>query len=149
MPEVATYSYMCVVTLFVGYLFVIDIFGRPKPDPEKWNEEERKVIKSYHIALAYSFGAKAFSIQLNAMRWFSLVWVPWLLWNHLWLPAFFFVILFFVTASISVRLDPFFFLSNAVNGGQIQFSHELSTLQTVQTQLMKSTKTQQADGGNG
>ena len=60
----------------------------------------------------------------------------WLLWSHVWIPAAFLAINFFLTASLSVRLDPFFFLANAVNRGQYQFAEELSILQEIREQLI-------------
>lgn len=50
---------------------------------------------------------------------------------------------FFLTASISVRLDPFFFLSEAVNSGHYQFAGELETLQGIQEKLHKKSSVEQ------
>ena len=44
---------------------------------------------------------------------------------------------FFITADVSVRLDPFFFLGQAVQSGQRQFVYELSMLQRVAERLNK------------
>jgi len=95
-------------------------------------------IKCYGVlAIRFPFGSKDFSCYLNGIRWSSLIWVPWLLWNHLWIPVGFLAINFFLTASLSVRLDPFFFLSDAVNRGQYRFSEELATLQRIKEKHMK------------
>ncbi len=134
-PTIASYVFVGLAALFVGYIFFIDITNRPKPDPLLWTPDEIKVLRDYHLALKFSFGAKDFSCYLNGIRWSSLIWVPWLLWNHLWIPAGFLVVNFFVTASLSVRLDPFFFLSDAVRRGQYRFAKELSLLQQVQEKL--------------
>lgn len=134
-PTIASYVFVGLAALFVGYIFFIDIANRPNPDPLLWTPDEIKVLQDYHLALRFSFGAKDFSCYLNGIRWSSLIWVPWLLWNHLWIPAGFLVVNFFVTASLSVRLDPFFFLSDAVRRGQYRFSKEFSLLQQVQEKL--------------
>lgn len=130
MPRAAGYTYIAIYGLFEGYLFLIDKM-KPNPDPEKWSAEEIKLIKKYHLALRFSFGAKDMSVYLNGFRWASILWVILFLFNQMWLPALFLVVSFFITASISVRLDPIFFLSDAVSRGQMQFTTELNLLQQV------------------
>jgi len=130
-PTIASYVFVGLAALFVAYLFFIDIANRPKPDPLLWAPDEIKVMRDYNLALRFPFGARDFSCYLNGIRWSSLIWVPWLLWNHLWILAVFLAVNFFVTTSLSVRLDPFFFLSEAVRRGQMRFAGELATLQVV------------------
>ena len=131
----ASYAFVGLAAIFVAHLFFIDITGKPKPDPSIWTSDEIRVLRKYHLAIRFPFGARDFSCYLNGIRWSSLIWVPWLLWNHLWIPGAFLVVNFFVTGSLSVRLDPFFFLSDAVRKGQHQFAGELSILQKVQEKL--------------
>jgi len=133
---IASYVFVGLAALFVAYLFFIDITNRPKPDPLLWAPDEIEIMQKYHLALRFPFGARDLSCYLNGIRWSSLIWVPWLLWNHLWIPAAFLVVNFFVTASLSTRLDPFFFLSDAVKRGQTRFVGELATLQAVQEKLI-------------
>ena len=134
-PSIASYIFVGLAVVFVAYLFFIDIANKPKPDPVVWTLDEIDVMRKYHLAIRFPFGARDFSCYLNGIRWSSLIWVPWLLWNHLWIPAGFLTINFFLTASLSLRLDPFFFLSDAVNRGQYQFAEELDTLQAIQKKL--------------
>ncbi|MBN2584688.1 MAG: hypothetical protein JXL80_16620, partial [Planctomycetes bacterium] len=90
----------------------------------------------YHLALRFSFGAKDMSCHLNGFRWVGLVLLtPWTLWNHMWITGAILVVVFFITGSISVRLDPFFFLGNAVSKGQMHFAYELSLLHQVSEKL--------------
>jgi len=130
-PKIASYSYLIVTILYVGYLFLIDISGRPKPDPSSWTPEEIHIIKTYHLALRYPRAAKDMSVILNGFRWTAIFWVPWLLWNHLWICAIFIAVNFFVSSDLSVKLDPFFFLSDAIRRGKSQFVPELTLLQQV------------------
>ncbi len=130
-PATATYLFLAAATIFEGYLFFIDGANKPKPDTSRWSQEEIDVIRKYHIALRYPFGARDMSVVLNGFRWSALLWVPWLLWNQMWVSSALIAINFFITGSIAVRLDPFFFLSNAVNRGEYQFASELSRLQEV------------------
>lgn len=142
-PTIAGYVFIGLTPVFVAHLFFIDIIGKPKPDPSIWNSEEMEALRKYHLAIRFPFGAKDFSCCLNGIRWSSLIWVPWLLWNHLWFPAVFLAINFFLTASLSVRLDPFFFLSDAVDSGQWQFAGELATLHSIRVKLNKRMISQQ------
>lgn len=130
MPHAAGYTYVAIYGLFAGYLFLIDKM-KPNPDPEKWSTKEIEIIKKYNLALKFPFGAKDMSVYLNGFRWASILWVILFLFNQMWFSALFLVVSFFITASISVRLDPIFFLSDAVNRGQKQFTTELNLLQQV------------------
>ena len=142
-PSIASYVFVGLAALFVSYLFFVDMTGKPNPDHLIWSPDQIEVMKKYHLAIRFPFGSKDFSCYLNGIRWSSLIWVPWLLWNHLWIPAGFLAINFFLTASLSVRLDPFFFLSDAVNRGQYQFSRELATLQRIKEKLHERFSSQQ------
>jgi len=134
MPHIAGYIYVVIYGLFEGYLFLIDK-TKKNPDPEKWSNEEIEIIKKYYLALRFPFGAKDMSVYLNGFRWAGILWLILFLFNQMWLAAAFVLVSFFITASISVRLDPFFFLEQAVASGQMQFAHELSLLQQVSEKL--------------
>lgn len=136
MPRAAGYTYVAIYGLFAGYLFLIDKM-KPKPDPEKWSVEEIEIIKKYYLALRFPFGAKDMSVYLNGLRWASILWVVLFLFNQMWFPVLFLVVSFFITASISVRLDPFFFLGQAGSSGKVQFARELSLLQNVSEKMNK------------
>lgn len=139
MPHAAGYTYIAIYGLFSGYLLIIDK-TKPNPDPEKWSTEEIKIINKYYLALRFPFGAKDMSFYLNGFRWASILWSILFLFNQMWFPALFLVIAFFITGPISVRLDPFFFLGQAVQSGQMQFTYELSLLQNVSEKLNERIK---------
>ena len=134
MSRAAGYTYIAIYGLFSGYLFIIDKM-KPNPDPEKWSTEEIEIINKYYLALRFPFGAKDMSLFLNGFRWASILLVILFLFNQMWFSALFLFIAFFITASISVRLDPFFFLGQAAQSGQWQFAHELSLLQKVSEKI--------------
>jgi hypothetical protein len=142
-PAIASYIFVGLAALFEAYLFFIDITGKPKPNTSIWTRDEIQVLRKYHLAIRFPFGVNYFSCYLNGIRWSSFIWVPWLLWNHLWIPVSFLAVNFFVTASLSVRLDPFFFLSDAVRKGHYQLAGELSILQKVQEKLNDRLNSQQ------
>jgi tetratricopeptide (TPR) repeat protein len=134
MPHAAGYTYLGIYALFAGYLILIDRL-KPNPSTDKYSLEEIEIIKKYHLALKFSFGAKDMSVFLNGFRWSGILWVILFLFNQMWIPAIFTVVAFFITAGISVRLDPFFFLGQAVQSGQMQFASELSLLKQVSDKL--------------
>ena len=131
LPKTSTYIYLAILILFELYLYFIDIFNRPKPNNNYWNYEELRIIKEYHLAIRYSYGAKIFSIILNGFRFTIFIWVPLLLINSFWIPAIILVINFFFTGSLAVRLDPIFYLKDAVKKGKMKYYYELSLIQQV------------------
>jgi len=127
-PYTATFIFLAATAIFEGYLFLIDRLNKPNPDPASWTEEEIKVIRKYHISLRYPFGAKDMSVVLNGFRWSAILWIPLLLWNQMWVFAVILAANFLITGGLSVRLDPIYFLSDAVNRGKYKFNYELSLL---------------------
>ena len=134
MPHAAGYTYVVIYALFTCYLILIDRL-KPNPSTDKYSLEEIEIIKKYHLALKFSFGAKDMSVFLNGFRWSGFLWAILFLFNQMWIPAIFTIVAFFITADISVRLDPFFFLGQAVQSGQMRFVHELSLLKQVSDKL--------------
>ena len=140
MPKVGGYTFIGLYVAFQAYLFFMDS-NKPNPDPSEWSIDEIEIIRKYHLALRFPFGAKNMSCQLNGFRWIGLFFLtPLLLWNHMWIAAAIVVVSFFITGSISARLDPFFFLSNAVSRGQMQFAAELDLLNQVSDRLSERMK---------
>lgn len=140
MPRAGGYTFIGIYVAFYAYLFFIDL-NKPKPNSREWSVDEIKVLRRYHLALRAPSGANIMSTQLNGFRWIGLVFFsPLLLWNQMWFVAAVNVISFFITMSISVRLDPFFFLSDAVNHGKIQFEDELVVLKEVAERLRGQAK---------
>jgi hypothetical protein len=140
MPKAGGYTFIGLYVAFQAYLFFIDS-SKPKPDPSEWSIDEIEIIRKYHLAIRLPFGSKNMSCQLNGFRWIGLIFLtPLLLWNHMWLAAAVAVGSFFITGSISVRLDPFFFLGDAVSRGQRQFAAELALLKQVSDKLNERMK---------
>jgi hypothetical protein len=135
MPKAGSYMFIGLYIAFQAYLFFIDS-SKPNPDPSEWSTDEIEIIRKYNLALRFPSGANIMSTQLNGFRWIGLFFfTPWLLWNHMWIAAAVAVISFFVTGSMSVRLDPFFFLGDAVNHDKMQFASDLGLLKEVSERL--------------
>jgi hypothetical protein len=58
----------------------------------------------------------------------------------MWIAAVILIASFFISGSISVRLDPFFFLGDAVKRGKLQFASELEVLNRVSERLRERMK---------
>ena len=135
MPKTGSYTFIGIYIALQAYLFFIDS-NKPNPDPSKLSTDGIDIIRIYHLALSFPSGANIMSIQLNGFRWIGLfLFTPWLLLNHMWITAAVTVICFFVTGSITVRLDPFFFISDSVKNGNMQFVYELELLNEVSERL--------------
>lgn len=132
-PVGVAHRYIAYVIIYEGYLFLRDIFGRPKVDPSYWSCEEIEIIKKYHLNFKNPFTAKLHSIMLNGIRFTAFLWVPWLLSNHMWFLAAFLTVNFFATSSLAYRLDPFFFLLDAMSRGDTNIlrMRELALLEHV------------------
>ena len=99
---------------FSVYCFSMDILGRPRVDDVDCTREEARAIKSYHLHLRYPLGARMFSNLLGSFRWSAVIWIPWLLWSHLWIPAVLLGINFLATGDLWLRLDPVFIYTEGV-----------------------------------
>jgi hypothetical protein len=85
--------------------------------------------------------ANIMSTQITGFRWVGLLFfTPWLLYNKMWVEAAIVVFNFFITSSMCIRLNPFFFLNQAVELGRKQFIHELALLKEVSKKTVQRIK---------
>jgi len=131
MPKAGGYTFIAIYMALQAYLLVLDS-EKPNPDPLKWTADEIEIIRKYHLALTFPYSANIMSLLLNGFRLVGLLFfTPLLLWNKIWLAAAVAFIGFFMTGSMAVRLDPFFFLADAVRHGRSQYAPELELLKNV------------------
>jgi len=146
--KIGGYGFIIFYTVFQAYLFFIDRW-KPNLDLSEWSFDEIEIIKKYKLALFLPYGSKIASSLLNGFRWFGLFFfVPLFLLNQMWYSASFIVISFFITGSISVRLDPFFFLRDAVTHGQYQYRNELELLTSTYYKLIEIQMSQNPNSYN-
>ena len=134
MPKIASYIYLGIYGIFFLYLLIIDSM-KPTLNHDKWTKDEIEIFKKYHLSLRFPFGARDMSCYLNGFRWAGFLWIILLLINQMWISSFIILCAFFLTSDMSVRLDPFFFLGQAVQNGQIKYAYELSLLQDISQRL--------------
>jgi len=135
--NIGSYGFIVFYAAFQVYLFNIDNW-KPNLESLELSFDELEIIKKYKLALFFPYGSKIASSFLNGFRWFGLfIFVPLFLFHQMWYSASFIVISFFITGSISVRLDPFFFYGDAVNHGQYQYTNELELLSQTYNKLIE------------
>ena len=59
------------------------------------------------------------------------------LWHHLWIVSIFFLVNYFILNGIIAKLDPFFFLVDAIRKGSTQLEAEYSILMSVNKRIWK------------
>jgi len=140
MLKAGSYTFIALYIAFQAYIFLINS-SKPRPIRAEWSSDEIEIIQRYHLALRYPIGAKMMSILLNGFRWVGLLlFTPLLLWNHMWIAATLVIIGFIISGPISLRLDPFPFLSDAVARGKLQLADDLELLEQVSQKLRDSSR---------
>ena len=125
----ATYLFVGVYVGYVCLLFLAETLTRPRA--LNWPDDEREVIRKYHLALMCPPIAGFLSDGLNGLRFGGLAWAIFLVCSSHWFLAALMVAMFFATTGLEVRLDAFWYLENAVKGGQTGYYDELVVLQRV------------------
>lgn len=100
-------------------------------DKEKWTEEEQEIIKKYHIFFRYPFGAKVFYNFFSVVKLSIFVWVPVLIYNDLWIPAIIIGLNYFVLIDLLKKINPRFYLHEAVQSGKHECAVEMQLVDSV------------------
>lgn len=143
-PVTAAYAYVAVSAVFLAFLMMLIVFGKPKLDPSAWTWYEIEIIKMYSIAVEYPPMAASFSGVLRGFRHSGIIWIPWLLWNHFWLLSIFLILMFFVSWPFSMRLDPLLYIGKSIEYGHKHCLKELAALMVVRRKF-KATQSMDKD----
>jgi len=96
------------------------------------------VLRKYHLYFRYPFASRSFSSILSGIQLSAFIWVPWLLYNRLWIPAIFIGLNYFIAGPIAVKLNPRFFLHDAVeNKGNRYFLSEMMAVDSVCEKILE------------
>ena len=106
-PGVASSVFLIIAYSFVGFLMYHDHSARPSPDPTEWTPQEIDTIRRHHIFLRTPMMSRICNANLNNLRLSAFLWIPWLLWNRLFISSALIGIFYFIPHSLSKRLDPF------------------------------------------
>lgn len=129
-PAIAAYCYLGFSVFLVAVVVFFDRSARPTPNAAMWTPEEIRLWKKYHLAIRYPLGSRVWSGYFDGTRLLLIfIWVPWLLWSRLWIPAILSLVYYLAVGPVVLRLSPFFYLSDAVKRGKHQCLEELSLLE--------------------
>lgn len=79
-----------------------------------FSDEEKRTIEKYHLYFRYPYTAKSLSASLSLIALSAIIWVPWLLYNHLWLQAIIIGLNYVAAQFFSTKLNIRFYLHDAV-----------------------------------
>lgn len=133
------------IAAFEGYIFLMSRAGQADrleafTEPLYLNPDEVVVIKKYNLFFKFPFASRDFSAALSAIQLSAFVWVPWLLYQGLWLTAIAIGVNYFIAASLAMQLNPRLFLSRAT-GGVALFAHgELMAIESALEKLMNRSR---------
>lgn len=117
--KIASTILIILIILAEGHQFLVDKIGKPKDNLLNLPDKEFKVLQKYHIYFSYPFVSKQLSSMFSAIQLLSFVWVPWLAYNHYWWQAIFIIANYLVAAHFAFKLNPRFFLHDAVDSRKI------------------------------
>ena len=102
-----------------------------------WTEGERLVIRKYYLFFCFPGTFRQLSGVLSAIQLSTVLWVPWLLYNRLWVPAIILGANYFLSGWLSTLLNPQQFLHHSVARGGKEFSAEMSLVDSVCEKLVR------------
>lgn len=105
-PSLASTVFLIIVYSWLALLMFYDRFAKPDINPTEWTSDEIDTIRKHHIFLKTPIMARIYNANLNILRLSAFLWIPWLLWNRLFIPAALIGIFYFIPYSLSKRLDP-------------------------------------------
>lgn len=101
-----------------------------------FNQEEKQTIEKYHLYFRYPYTAKSLSTSLSLIALSGIIWVPWLLYNHLWLQAIIVGLNYIVAQHFSTKLNIRFYLHDAVEKlGQEEHRKEMLLVDSICNKL--------------
>lgn len=124
------------IAAFEGYIFLMSRAGRPDhleafTEPFYLSPDELTVVKKYHLFFKFPFASRDFSGALSGIQLSTVIWVPWLLYNDMWLTAIAIGLNYFIVAPLAMQLNPRLFLSRA-KGAAVLFAHgELTAIESA------------------
>ena len=118
-PIQASWAFIIFFASLEGYLFFISLrkseyslisFAKDV----SLSDEEKKILKKYYLYFRYPYASKSFSTSLSFIALSAFIFVPWLLYNHLWLQAIIIGLNYIFAQMLSSKLNIRFYLHDAV-----------------------------------
>ena len=114
-PLQSSWIFVAFIVFLEGYLFLASKKREYSFIKDtRFNEEEQKIIEKYHLYFRYPLTAKSLSTSLSLIALLTFIFVPWLLYNHLWFQAIIIGLNYFIAGLLSSKLNIRFYLHDAV-----------------------------------
>jgi hypothetical protein len=124
--------FAAIAALFNLWIYSVQYSSTATFNTIGWVSEEIKILKKYHLYFCFPFASKFNSIVASAIYIFGAVLAIILLWHGYWLQAIFIAINAIASALISPKLNPRFFLHDAVERrNDYQFYEEMAIVDAV------------------
>jgi len=140
-PYTAAIVYFLFIFLFEGYIFLTYKIPKNNWDHTLFSDQEILILNRYKLFFLYPFASKSFSSLLSGIQLSAFLWVPWLVYNKIWLFALFIGLNYFIGAKLSVKLNPILFLHDAVEKkGQKEYAEEMQIVDLISKKLLERHK---------
>lgn len=140
-PIIASTIFISFFVILEGWLLLVHFSNKPKYNLRYFTPSELKVLKKYHLYFRYPFSSKSFSSTVSGIQLSAFIFVPWLLFNKIWMQAIIIGINYFIAGKIAVKLNPRFFLHDAVdNHGAMEFTDEMNAVDSVCEKIINISK---------
>lgn len=133
--------FLVIATIFNIWLYSTQYLGKIEPDKSKWTEKEIDVLRKYHLYFQFPFTSKFNSSTASAIYIFGTILVVLLLWHGYWIKAIIMAINALASALISSKLNPRFYLHDAVERqNKYQYHDEMIAVDSVCDKILKKQK---------
>ncbi len=142
-PIDVSWFFIIFFVIFEGYLLLLDLRGKKIKISNKINftEEEKIIIKRYHLYFRYPFTAKSFSTTLSLIALSGIPLSIWFLFNGLWPQAIIIGINIWISGMLSSKLNTRFFLHDAVERrGMEEFRNEMILVDSICNKITNKSK---------
>lgn len=130
-PTVASYSFVVFIIIFEGHILFANKIN-PAFRELDMNSDELAALNKYHLYFRFPFASRQYSTAISGVQLSTFIWVPWLLYNSLWVLAIIIGFNYFLTSIIAPRLNPRFYLHDAVESrGMSQYLPEMEAVDSV------------------
>jgi len=136
----ATNLYILTLGLLELYLLITSERGKKYIDKSKWSDKEVVLLQRYNLYFRYPFTSKSLSKALSLIQLMSFVWIPWLLYNRLWIQAIIMGLSYIEAGARAAELNPRFYLHDAVEKRHmLKYLQDMLTVDSICEKLSKST----------
>ncbi|MFC1782429.1 hypothetical protein ACFL02_02455 [Planctomycetota bacterium] len=132
-PLYASISFIVFFCIIEAYIILLNYIDKPTTkNTDELTEIEVEVLRKYHLYFRYPFVAMSLSSTLFYFQLSIIIFIPWLFYNHLWIPAVIIGLNYFSSAILSKILNPRKYLHHLVEKkGQESKKEEMLAVDSV------------------